>query len=139
MLPTDLVHGHISKKRLLTPLNLEPPRNNPEVEEFVLDEIIKLVEAAEHDIVILVDACAVRRAQIHGEDDPRVQGTRREVTQPARAIVEAGEVLKSVQSATTMRCVLTLLYTTRHAHRTLPRALYSARRCCAPLLPMREC
>ena len=60
MLPTDLVHVKISKKRLLTPLNIEPPRNNPEVETFVLDEMMKLIEAADRDVVILVDACAIR-------------------------------------------------------------------------------
>ncbi|KAF7796304.1 hypothetical protein EIP86_007481 [Pleurotus ostreatoroseus] len=60
MLPTDLVHVHIPKKRLLTPLNLAPPRNNPEVESFVLDEIMKLIEAADRDVVLLVDACAIR-------------------------------------------------------------------------------
>lgn len=60
MLPTDLVHESIPAKRLQTPLNLSPPQNDPEVEEFVLDEIIKLVNEAEQDVVILVDACAVR-------------------------------------------------------------------------------
>lgn len=60
MLPTDLVHEQIPRKRLQTPLNIEPPQNDPEIESFVLDEIIKLIEEAERDVVILVDACAIR-------------------------------------------------------------------------------
>lgn len=60
MLPTDLVHDQISSKRLRTPLNVQPPQNDPEVESFVLDEIMKLVEDAQRDIVILLDACSIR-------------------------------------------------------------------------------
>ncbi|TCD60395.1 Pyruvate decarboxylase 1 [Steccherinum ochraceum] len=60
MLPTDLVHEKIPAKRLRTPLNREPPANDPESEEFVLDEIMKLVGQADEDIIILVDACAGR-------------------------------------------------------------------------------
>lgn len=60
MLPTDLVHEQIPRKRLLTPLNVVPPENDPEIETFVLDEIMKLVEQAEKDVVVLVDACVVR-------------------------------------------------------------------------------
>ncbi|EKM51580.1 uncharacterized protein PHACADRAFT_261809 [Phanerochaete carnosa HHB-10118-sp] len=60
MLPTDLVHERIPTKRLQTPLNIEPPQNDPEIESFVLNEIIKLIEEAERDVVILVDACAIR-------------------------------------------------------------------------------
>lgn len=60
MLPTDLVHEQISTKRLKTPLNIEPPANDAEVESFVLDEIVKLIEEADRDVVILVDACAIR-------------------------------------------------------------------------------
>lgn len=60
MLPTDLVHDQISSKRLRTPLNVQPPQNDPEVESFVLDEIMKLVEDADRDIVILLDACSIR-------------------------------------------------------------------------------
>ncbi|KAI0081530.1 pyruvate decarboxylase [Panus rudis PR-1116 ss-1] len=60
MLPTDLVHEKIPAKRLRTPLNIQPPENEPEVEEFVLDEILKLVKEAGEEAVILVDACAIR-------------------------------------------------------------------------------
>ncbi|KAJ7288386.1 thiamine diphosphate-binding protein [Mycena rebaudengoi] len=59
-LPTDLVFHKISSERLKIPLPRVPPPNDPEVEAFVLDEIVKLVEAAEDDVVILVDACAIR-------------------------------------------------------------------------------
>ena len=91
MLPTDLVHVHIPKKRLLTPLNLEPPRNNPEVESFVLDEIMKLVEAAERDVVILVDACAIR----HG-----VKKELRELAERTRFPVYAAPMGKTAISET---------------------------------------
>lgn len=60
MLPTDLVHEQVSRKRLLTPLNVEPPENDPDIEAFVLDDIMKLIHEAEKDIVIIVDACVVR-------------------------------------------------------------------------------
>lgn len=60
MLPTDVVHEKIPAKRLQTPLNHEPPANDPEVEAFVIDEIMKLIHEAERDIIVLVDACAVR-------------------------------------------------------------------------------
>lgn len=60
MLPTDVAYQRISAKRLQTPLNIEPPANDEETEEFVLNEIIKLVEEAENDAILLIDACAVR-------------------------------------------------------------------------------
>ncbi|PSS06588.1 hypothetical protein PHLCEN_2v3646 [Hermanssonia centrifuga] len=60
MLPTDLVHVQIPKTRLLTPLNTEPPANNADIEGFVLDEIMNLIEKADRDVVILVDACTIR-------------------------------------------------------------------------------
>ena len=60
MLPTDLAYERISAARLKTPLSTEPPENDPETEEFVLDEIAKLVEQAQNDVIVLVDACAVR-------------------------------------------------------------------------------
>lgn len=60
MLPTDLVHEQVSTKRLKTPLNLEPPENDPEIEQYVLDTIVKLIKEADGDVVILVDACTIR-------------------------------------------------------------------------------
>jgi pyruvate decarboxylase len=60
MLPTDLVHEHIPRKRLLTPLNLQPPENDAEIESYVLDTIVKLIEQASSDAVVLLDACTIR-------------------------------------------------------------------------------
>jgi pyruvate decarboxylase len=34
--------------------------NDPNIEKFILDEIVKLVEEADGDVIILVDACAIR-------------------------------------------------------------------------------
>ncbi|KAJ7784633.1 pyruvate decarboxylase [Mycena metata] len=59
-LPTNLVFEKISSERLKIPLSRLPPPNDPDVEAFVLDEIAKLVEDAKDDVVILVDACAIR-------------------------------------------------------------------------------
>ncbi|KAL4070052.1 thiamine diphosphate-binding protein [Scleroderma yunnanense] len=59
-MPTDLVGEKIPAKRLTVPLLRTPPPNNPEVEAFVLDEIVRLVKEAGEDVVILVDACAIR-------------------------------------------------------------------------------
>ncbi|KAG6336857.1 hypothetical protein ID866_2215 [Astraeus odoratus] len=59
-MPTDLVGEKISAKRLKVPLLSAPPPNNPDVEAYVLDEIVKLVEEAAQDVIILVDACAIR-------------------------------------------------------------------------------
>ncbi|KAJ7459792.1 pyruvate decarboxylase [Mycena latifolia] len=59
-LPTDMAFKKISSERLKIPLSRLPPPNDPDVEAFVLDEIVKLVEDAADDAVILVDACAIR-------------------------------------------------------------------------------
>lgn len=60
MLPTDLAYEKIPSYRLKTPLNQEPPENDPDVENFALDEIVKLIEESKNETIILVDACAVR-------------------------------------------------------------------------------
>ncbi|KAH9080651.1 pyruvate decarboxylase [Lactarius deliciosus] len=60
MLPTDRVFNKIPRHRLNTPLNPDHPVNDPHTEEFVLGEIQKLVEKAGSEVVILVDACAIR-------------------------------------------------------------------------------
>jgi pyruvate decarboxylase len=59
-LPTDIAHTEISSARLGIPLERHISSNDADVERFVLDEIVKLIEAAGRDIVILVDACAIR-------------------------------------------------------------------------------
>ncbi|OJA07786.1 hypothetical protein AZE42_06734, partial [Rhizopogon vesiculosus] len=60
-LPMDLVAAKIPAKRLKVALSRTPPANNPDVENYVLDEIVKLVDDAKQDVVILVDACAIRQ------------------------------------------------------------------------------
>ena len=59
-LPTDLVYNKIPRGRLKTPL--KPTRQVTDLaeEDFVLDEIQRLVEKAGHEVVILVDACTIR-------------------------------------------------------------------------------
>ncbi|KAJ7640546.1 pyruvate decarboxylase [Mycena rosella] len=59
-LPTNMVFEKISSERLKIPLSRLPPPNDPEVEAFVLDDIVKLVEESADDVIILVDACAIR-------------------------------------------------------------------------------
>ncbi|EGN98011.1 hypothetical protein SERLA73DRAFT_182846 [Serpula lacrymans var. lacrymans S7.3] len=69
MLPTDLVSQKVPAGRLEVPLSRTPPPNNPDVEKFVLDEIVKLVDSADQDIIILVDACAIRHNVRQEVDD----------------------------------------------------------------------
>ncbi|KAK7048297.1 pyruvate decarboxylase [Favolaschia claudopus] len=67
-LPTNLVYEKISSERLKIPLSRLPPPNDPDTESFVLDEVVKLVKDAADDVVILVDACAIRhdvRAEVN--------------------------------------------------------------------------
>jgi pyruvate decarboxylase len=59
-LPTDRVYDKISRGRLKTPLIPIRQTTDLAAEDFVLDEIQKLVEKAGHEVVILVDACTIR-------------------------------------------------------------------------------
>jgi pyruvate decarboxylase len=59
-LPTDIVWETIPASRLLTPLSRATPPNDPDIEAYVLDQIVKLVEQADNNVIILVDACAIR-------------------------------------------------------------------------------
>lgn len=59
-LPMDLTTAKISAKRLKVELSRIPPPNDIDVESYVLDEIMELVDDAKQDVVVLVDACAVR-------------------------------------------------------------------------------
>ncbi|KAG1743333.1 thiamine diphosphate-binding protein [Suillus paluster] len=59
-LPMDLTTEKIPAKRLKVELSRTPPPNDPDIENYVLDEIMELVDNAEQDIVVLVDACAIR-------------------------------------------------------------------------------
>ncbi|EPQ54543.1 pyruvate decarboxylase THI3 [Gloeophyllum trabeum ATCC 11539] len=59
-LPTDICYEKIPSGRLRVPLSKEPPENDPDVENFVLDEIVRLLKDAGQDAIILTDACAIR-------------------------------------------------------------------------------
>ena len=59
-LPTDVAYERISSSRLRTPLNKEPPENDPDIEAAVIESIYKLVKEANGDVALLIDACAIR-------------------------------------------------------------------------------
>lgn len=59
-IPMDLTTEKISAKRLKVELSRVPPPNDQDVESYVLDEIMELVDDAKQDVVVLVDACAIR-------------------------------------------------------------------------------
>ncbi|KAM0427178.1 hypothetical protein ACHAPT_007605 [Fusarium lateritium] len=59
MLPTDMVQEKIEGARLETPIDMTEPENDPESEDFVVEEVLKAMYAATRP-VILVDACAIR-------------------------------------------------------------------------------
>ncbi|KAF9221501.1 pyruvate decarboxylase [Gyrodon lividus] len=59
-LPSNMVSEKIPARRLKVPLLRAPPANPQDVEAFVLDEIVKLIDEADKNIVILVDACVIR-------------------------------------------------------------------------------
>ncbi|KAJ7742605.1 thiamine diphosphate-binding protein [Mycena metata] len=64
-LPTNMVFEKISSERLKIPLSPAWPLNDPDIESFVVEEIMKLATTAQDDMVILVDACVIR----HGVRD----------------------------------------------------------------------
>ena len=55
------MYEKISAARLRTPLNIESPENNPEIEASDVGSVYNLVKDAGGDVVVLVDACAIRR------------------------------------------------------------------------------
>jgi pyruvate decarboxylase len=59
-LPTDVAYERISASRLSTPLNREPPENDPDTEAAVVESIHRLVKGAGGDVAVLIDACAIR-------------------------------------------------------------------------------
>ena len=59
-IPTDRVYEKVPRGRLDTPLKPNRQVTDQAEEEFVLDEIQRLVERAGSEVVILVDACAIR-------------------------------------------------------------------------------
>ena len=55
-----MAYEKISASRLSTPLNKEPPENDPDVEAAVIESIYGLVKEAKGDVAILIDACTIR-------------------------------------------------------------------------------
>ncbi|KID78450.1 Pyruvate decarboxylase [Metarhizium brunneum] len=58
-LPTDMAETKVEGVRLDRPIDLTEPQNDPEKEDYVVDVIMKYLNAAKNP-VLLVDACAVR-------------------------------------------------------------------------------
>ncbi|KAG8409615.1 hypothetical protein J3458_018709 [Metarhizium acridum] len=58
-LPTDMADAKVEGARLDRPIDLTEPQNDPEKEDYVVDVIMKYLNAAKNP-VLLVDACAVR-------------------------------------------------------------------------------
>ena len=58
-LPTDMVQKKVEGERLKKPLDLSYPQNEQEKEDYVVDVVLKYLQAAKNP-VILVDACAIR-------------------------------------------------------------------------------
>jgi pyruvate decarboxylase len=50
----------VPNDRLKTPLSKLPPPNDPETEKEALDAIVKAVQDADGDAVVLVDVCTIR-------------------------------------------------------------------------------
>ncbi|KAB5542614.1 pyruvate decarboxylase [Coniochaeta sp. 2T2.1] len=59
LLPTDMVKARIEGERLDNPIDLSPPKNDEEKEDYVVDVVLKYLHGAKNPIV-LVDACAIR-------------------------------------------------------------------------------
>jgi pyruvate decarboxylase len=108
MLPTDIVHERIAATRLKTPLNIVPPENEPEIEGFVLDEIVKLVEGVtkgkeKGEVVVLVDACAVRH-HVKQEVDELVKKTGFPVFAAPMGKTAVDESYERYGGVSTIRC-----------------------------------
>ncbi|KAJ5591126.1 hypothetical protein N7450_005098 [Penicillium hetheringtonii] len=58
-LPTDMIYAKVNGDRLKKPIDLAPPANDSEKEDYVVDVVLKYLHAAKKP-VILVDACAIR-------------------------------------------------------------------------------
>ncbi|KOC13045.1 pyruvate decarboxylase [Aspergillus flavus AF70] len=58
-LPTDVVEHLVEGERLDTAIDLSPPPNDNEKEDYVVDVVLRYLHAAEKP-VLLVDACAIR-------------------------------------------------------------------------------
>ncbi|KAJ3515382.1 hypothetical protein NLJ89_g1793 [Agrocybe chaxingu] len=73
-LPTDLVYREISSERLKIPLSHDIPFNQPEMEQAVVDLIYDRVQAADGDVVVIVDACVIRH-NVRKEVDELLKAT----------------------------------------------------------------
>lgn len=58
-LPSDMVTKKIDGDRLNTPLDLEYPPNDQENEDYVVDVVLKALQAAKNPVIV-VDGCAIR-------------------------------------------------------------------------------
>ncbi|OAA49538.1 Pyruvate decarboxylase/indolepyruvate decarboxylase [Metarhizium rileyi] len=58
-LPTDMVQAQVEGARLESPIDLSEPRNDPEREDYVVDVILRYLNAAKNPL-LLVDAGAIR-------------------------------------------------------------------------------
>lgn len=58
-LPTDIIQQKIEGARLKTPIDLSFKPNNVEVEDYVVDVVVKYLKEAKNP-VILFDACTIR-------------------------------------------------------------------------------
>jgi pyruvate decarboxylase len=67
-LPTDMVAAKVNGDRLKTPIDLSLPKNDPEKEDYVVDVVLKYLQAAKNPI-ILVDACAIRHRALEEVHD----------------------------------------------------------------------
>ncbi|TRM64754.1 thiamine diphosphate-binding protein [Schizophyllum amplum] len=73
-LPTDIAYKRISSDRLKTPLSSLLPVNESAAEAHVIEEIERLVKAADDSVVVLVDACAIRH-DVRQEVDELIKKT----------------------------------------------------------------
>ncbi|OAX81058.1 pyruvate decarboxylase [Emergomyces africanus] len=67
-LPTDMVKQKVEGERLKVPIDLKLPENEVEKEEYVVDVVLKYLQAAKSP-VILVDACAIRHRVLEEVED----------------------------------------------------------------------
>ncbi|KAF2166285.1 hypothetical protein M409DRAFT_66751 [Zasmidium cellare ATCC 36951] len=67
-LPADMVQQQVEGDRLRTPIDLSYPPNDPDKEDYVVDVVLRYMQAA-RNAIILVDACAIRhRALLETHD-----------------------------------------------------------------------
>ncbi|KAF2129817.1 pyruvate decarboxylase [Dothidotthia symphoricarpi CBS 119687] len=67
-LPSDMVQKKVDGNRLKTKLDLEYAPNDPEKEDYVVDVVLRSLQAAKNP-VILVDACAIRHRALKETND----------------------------------------------------------------------